>query len=98
MLNLKNELQTYNRLISQRTNRRDDLEMLCNLLIFLSNSYELPELVIPNQAIRIPEQKLIFLQAYKRGFTVSRLCKYIRNKEQCLIKLCQEIESLSFKC
>lgn len=37
MLNLVNEMQSYRRLDSMRTSRRDDLEMFCNLLIFLSN-------------------------------------------------------------
>ena len=46
-LNIRNENQSYNRFRSVRTSRKDDLEMVCTLLLQLSNYYELPDLKYP---------------------------------------------------
>ena len=43
-LNLSNDFQSFNRLKSLRTSRKDDLVMLCYMLIYLSNMYEMPDL------------------------------------------------------
>ena len=60
LINISNELQSLNRLKSVRTSRRDDLEMLCNLLIFLSNQYSLPDIEPPRDC-KNPDQMMIYL-------------------------------------
>lgn len=47
MINIMNEFQSLNRFKSIRTSRKDDMEMLCNILIYLRNFYELPYLKYP---------------------------------------------------
>lgn len=80
ILNLNNEFQTLNKVESLRTSRKDDLEMLCNILISLINDYELPCLEFPSATIRDSEKRLYFLQAYKRGYTLGKLCKLCHNE------------------
>lgn len=96
MLNINNEFQTLNRLNSLRTGRKDDLEMLCNLLIYLSNYYELPDFCLPPSTNANSEHRLYFLQAYKKSYTLARMCKNIRNSECGLKKFCLEVDRLSY--
>ena len=47
LFNVKNDFQSLNRLSSIRSGRKDDLEMLANILLYLRNNYELPCLDFP---------------------------------------------------
>lgn len=74
-LNMKNEFQSHNRLNGYRTSRKDDLEMLCNLLIYLCNNYELPDFEYPSSCSNDLDKKFYFLMSYKSSFPLSKLCK-----------------------
>lgn len=77
ILNVGNELQTLNRLDSFRTSRRDDLEMLCYLLISISRYYRIPNMEFPKGSSKNKEHMLYYLHAYKKNYPLSRLCKIL---------------------
>ena len=94
---IANEFQTLNRLNLQRTSRKDDLEMLCNFLIFLKNYFQQPELVFPSSTYKNQESRLYFLQAYKKQYTLNRLCDYLNKCEQYgLLTFCLEVQQLKY--
>ena len=76
MIDLNNDFHSLNRLKSLRTSRKDDLIMLCYLLIYLSNLYEMPDLVFPAQTDYNYEKRLYFIQSYKKSYTLEKMCKY----------------------
>lgn len=80
-----------------RASRKDDMEMLCCLLIYLSNYYMLPELSYPNSTIYNNEHRLFFLQSYKNSYTLDKMCQYIRNKDTELCQFSHEVQKLKFK-
>ena len=61
MINLSNELQSANRFNSLQTSRRDDLEMLCNLLIYITNKYRFPDMQLPRSTNKNNEHKLYYM-------------------------------------
>ena len=44
-----------------RTSRKDDLEMLCSMLIYIANYYELPDLAYPSSTDHNYEKRLYFI-------------------------------------
>lgn len=78
-INTRNELQSYNKLRNLRTSRKDDLEMLCQLLLYLCNQQNLPDLMYPKSSNLTQEQRIQFLVSYKKSYTLDKMCKFSRN-------------------
>ena len=96
-INISNEIQTLRRLNYERTSRKDDLAMLCTLLITLCNHYCLPDFKTLHQSNKMSnEQYLTLLKCYKESYSLSLMCKYTNNKDHALSNLCQQVEALSF--
>ena len=71
--------------------------MLCSLLISLCNDYSLPDFkTLPQDNKMTNEQYLTLLKCYKESYTLSLMCKYTRNKEHALHKLCTVVEAMTF--
>ena len=68
IFNLNNENQSFNRFMKLRTGPRDDLESMCNLMIYISNGYEVLDLVYPKQAKYNLENKMSYLQEYRKSY------------------------------
>ena len=94
--NVNNEFQSLNRLHSIRTSRNDDIEMISCLLIYLSNYYTLPDLDFPHSTENNNEKRLFFLQAYRKSYSLVRMCKFTKNKKHNLLRFCEEVEQISF--
>jgi len=77
--NMKNDMISLNQLKSLRTSRRDDLEMLCSLMLFVYNYYTLPDLVYPRCSKLSKEQRMVFLLSYKQGYDIEKMCRYVRD-------------------
>lgn len=94
--NVTNDFQSLNRLNSVRTSRKDDLEMLCNILVYLRNGNRLPDLAFPPATNDDSEKRLYFLQAYKESYTLDKLCKQSRTYDHGLHVFCKEVDRLAF--
>ena len=79
-----------------RTGPCDDLEHLCNLLIYLSNNYEVLDLEYPPQIRNDLDNKLSFLQEYKKSYSLSRICQIMSKSDNKLYAFCKEVSSLSY--
>ena len=77
--NMKNDLISLNQLKSLRTSRRDDLEMLCSLMLYVYNYYTLPDLVYPRYSKLSQEQRMLFLLSYKQSYDLEKMCRYVRD-------------------
>lgn len=100
ILNGNNMFASLNCLTFQRTCRRDDLESLCNLLIYLMNSpCTLPQFELPdnhNKKTLTFEQTNYYLVSYKKGLTLEKMCWLGTNTYQ-LANFCREVELLKYK-
>ena len=70
--------------------------MLCHMLLFLSNKYELPNIAKLSSSSMSDEQRLLFLSTYKKNHSLDLMCKESRNKAHCLKKLCDYVDKLSY--
>ena len=95
-INLTNIFQSLSRFQSMRTYPRDDFEMICNLVISMSNHNTLPDLKIPPQIANNSNQKLVFLQEYKKSYDMVRMSKYLLNQNHSFGKFVHEIAQLKY--
>lgn len=70
--------------------------MLCHLLIFLQEQYKLPDLKFPDQTKKNLEIRHIYLQSYKKNYSLSRMCQNMHMKDQGIFKFCMEVEKMGF--
>ena len=96
IFNLNNENQSQARFLWLRTGPRDDLESLCNLLLYLSNSYNVLDLAYPRCVKHNMEHKLCFLREYKKSYTLARTSDILLKAEHKMYRFCKEVDGLQY--
>jgi hypothetical protein len=64
-----------NQLSFRRTSRKDDLESLSSLLIYMMhNPFRMPLLEFPSYTYSNPEHRLMYLKQFKMNYPLKKLC------------------------